>query len=150
MAALPIMATVVAVVSYFESADFEARARNYIVQEIERRTGATVTLDNFHWSFWQRRIWLEGLTLHGLEPAGEASLGYVRRIDIGLHFRSLLQRRVDLFELRISHPEFHIVITPDGKTNFPIPKPTSANAPSDFTVSIQNFNVVDGAAILNE
>jgi translocation and assembly module TamB len=144
------IATTGGIVSYFKSPAFDARARRFIVEEIEQRTGAKVTLKNFGWSFWQRRIWLENLTLRGLEPEYQAPLAYFNRIDIGLNFVTLLQRRIDLFELTFTRPGFHILVTPDGKTNFPSPEDQPEPKPFDFKTSIQNFNVLEGAAILNE
>ncbi len=148
--AIAIIAAIAGVVGYLNSPAFEARARSYIVAEIERRTGARVTLNRLTWNFWQRRFRLEDLILRGLEPENEAPLAHFSRIDVGLHFRTLLQNRIDLFELTITHPEFHIVVTPDGKTNFPSPDTQLRQKPLDFKISIQNFNVMDGAAILNE
>ena len=86
------------VVAYFNSPAFDGRVRRYLVQEIERRTGATVTLKNFEWSFWQRRMRLEDLILRGLEPAEDAPLAHFSRIDIGVNFRMLLEHRIDLSE----------------------------------------------------
>jgi translocation and assembly module TamB len=148
--AIVIVATIAGLVAYIKSPAFDARARQYIVEEIERRTGAKVTLANFDWSFWEQRFRLEGLILRGLEPADQAPLAYINRIDIGLNFRTLLQRRIDLFELTIREPEFHVIVTPDGKTNFPSPDDRPEHKPLNFEISIQNFNVLDGSAILNE
>src|SRR5262245_869156 len=144
------LAMIGGIVAYLNSPAFDARARRYIVQEIEQRTGAKVTLDKLYWSLWQRRFRLENLTLRGLEPAEQAPLAHFSRIDIGLNFRTLLQHRIDLFELTVTRPEFHIVVTPDGRTNFPTPETQFQHKPLDFQFSIRNFNVVDGAAILNE
>jgi len=141
---------IAAVTAYFKSPAFDARARRYIVQELENRTGARVTLGNLDWSFWQRRIRLEDLTLHGLEPDGHPPLAHFGRIDIGLNIRTLLERKIDLYELAIFQPEFHILVGPDGKTNFPTPQTSSPGQPSGFQISIQNFNVLQGSAIINE
>ena len=62
-----VVALAAGLVLYLQSPAFEARARQYVVNEIERRTGATVTLQTFHWNFWQERFRLEQLTLHGGE-----------------------------------------------------------------------------------
>src|ERR1051326_1561635 len=87
------------IIAYLKSSAFEARARSYIVEEIERRTGATVTLKTFDWSFWHQRFHLEDLILRGLEPADHAPLARFGSIDIGLNFRTLLEHRIDLYEL---------------------------------------------------
>jgi translocation and assembly module TamB len=138
-----------AVVLYFRSSAFNERASRYIVQEIQQRTGANVSLKNFGWSFWRQRLWFDDLILRGLEPSGEAPLAHFTRIDVGLNFRTLVQRRINLFELTFSRPEFHILVTPDGRTNFPSP-PQPQGKPTDFEISIKNFNVLDGSAVLNE
>jgi translocation and assembly module TamB len=135
---------------YVSSLAFNARARQYIVREIERRTGATVTLQGLDWSFWHERFRLNDLTLHGLEPAGEAPLAYFKRIDIGLNFRTLIKKKIDLFELTFSEPEFHILVTPDGRTNFPSAESKSGTKPFNFEISIKNFNLIGGSALLNE
>src|SRR5262249_44109144 len=67
----------------------------------------------------------------------------------GLNLRTLLQRRINLFELTVTQPEFHVMVTPDGKTNIPEPPPQST-VPSGFEFSVENFNVMNGQAILNE
>jgi len=148
--AIVIGAAIAAVIAYVNSPAFEARARRSIIEEIERITGAKVTLGDFYWSFWQRRFRLQDLILRGLEGPDHAPLAHFTRIDIGLNFRSLLERRVDLFELTITQPEFHVIVSPDGTTNIPSPETQNQQMPGDFKISIQNFNVVDGAAILNE
>src|SRR2546425_553567 len=66
--------------SYLKSPAFDAKARRYVEQEIQHRTGAKVTLNNFSWSYWRQSIRLEDLTLRGLEPSDEAPLAHFGRI----------------------------------------------------------------------
>src|SRR5207248_1776889 len=108
---------------YLKSVESKSRAHATTVQELEQRTAATVTLNNFDWSFWRQRFRLDGLTVHGLEPAGEAPLAQFNRIDIGLNFRTLLEKKIDLFELTFTEPAFHLIVNPDGKTNLPAAPP---------------------------
>src|SRR5205823_4552945 len=68
---------------------------------------------------------------------------------VGVNLRSLIQHRIDLFELTLAQPEFHILVNPDGKTNFPSPR-QSANGTGDFQISIQNFSLLGGSALVNE
>lgn len=147
--ALVIVALTGGVVAYVNSSAFDRQARQYINSEIARRTGAEVTLSDFDWSFWQRRFRLNDLTLRGLEPPEEAPLAHFGRIDIGLNFGTLFQRKVDLFELTLTRPEFHVLFGPDGKTNFPSPEAEDGRK-LDFQISIENFNIVDGSALVNE
>jgi translocation and assembly module TamB len=137
-------------VGYVTSVAFKARVRQYIVDEIQRRTGATVTLRNLDWDFWHERVRLDDLTLRGLEPADEPALAHFRRIDIGLKFRTLFEKKIDLFELTLSEPEFHVLVTADGKTNIPSPEGNPGQKPVNFEISIDNFDMIGGSALLKE
>src|SRR5436189_6096130 len=148
--ALVIGALADGVVVYFNAPAFKEHAQQYIVREIEQRTGAAVTLRNLDWSFWHRRLRLDDLTLRGLERAEEAPLAHLRRIDIGLNLRMLVEKKIDMFELTFSGPEFHIIVGPDGRTNIPSPARGPGGNPFGFEISIKNFNVLGGAALLNE
>jgi uncharacterized protein involved in outer membrane biogenesis len=108
------LAVIGVIAAYLQSAAFSQRARDYLVVEIEQRTGAKVTLKNFNWSFWQQHIHLDDLTLHGLEPAGHGALAHFAHIDIGLNFRTLIEHRIDLFELTFTQP-VSSPTTPDGR-----------------------------------
>src|SRR5437016_714647 len=125
---------------YIQSPAFEATARRYAVREIARRTGATVELQEFHWNMWRQRFQLEHLTLRGLEPATDLPLAVFPTIEVGINFRSLFQHKVNLFELTLTNPAFHIVIDPRGKTNFPSP-PGHDQKPLDVEVAIENFRI---------
>jgi translocation and assembly module TamB len=135
---------------YINSPAFEQDAQQLIVREIEKRTGAQVSLENFDLAFREQRIRLEGLTLHGLEPATAPPLAHFPRIDAGIGLRTLLQRRIDLVELTIARPEIHVVIGTDGRTNIPSPPQTEARTPLDFRISIDKFTIADGTAFFNE
>jgi uncharacterized protein involved in outer membrane biogenesis len=148
--ALIILAVIGGLFMYVNSTAFDQEARRYIIREIEQRTGATVTLGTFDWSFWNQRFRLEDLTLRGLEPPEEAPLAQFERIDIGLNFRTLLQRQINLYELTLTRPEFHVIVGADGKTNLPSPQRRGDPQPFNFQISIENFNLVDGSALLNE
>jgi translocation and assembly module TamB len=146
---LLILALIGGLIIYLNSTAFDRQAQRFVIEELQRRTGATVTLRTFDWSFWSQRFRLEDLTLRGLEPPEETPLAHFDRIDIGLNLRTLLQKRIDLFELTLTRPEFHVIVGADGKTNLPSPQ-RQAQKPFDFQISIENFNLVDGSALVNE
>jgi translocation and assembly module TamB len=150
LVAVVLLALIGGILVYINSPAFEEKARQYIVREIEKRTGAQVSLARFEANFREQRFRLRDLNLRGLESPETAPLAHFDHIDIGLNLRSLLQRRIDLFELSIYQPAFHIVVGPDGKTNFPSPEPRPDQKPLNFQISIENFSLVGGAALLNE
>src|SRR5438045_1383732 len=94
---IAILAALSVLAAYLNSAAFNGRARDYIVNEIEQRSNAKVMLENFSWNFWRQRIRLDNLTLRGSEPAYHAALAHFARIDIGLNFRTLIEHHIDLF-----------------------------------------------------
>ncbi|PYS56222.1 MAG: hypothetical protein DMG13_00525, partial [Acidobacteria bacterium] len=149
---LAVLALIGGVVVYLNSPAFEEQARRYIIREVERRTGGQASLKKFQWNFWQQRFRLQDLTIRGLEPEDEAPLAHFAQIDIGLNFRTLFQRRIDLFELALTRPEFHIVIGSDGKTNIPSPENRGGGngKPFNFQISIENFHMMHGSALVNE
>jgi hypothetical protein len=62
----------------------------------------------------------------------------------------LFQKKLDLFELTLTKPEFHIIIDEQGKTNFPTPPERGPRGSFDFEVAVDNFRFIDGTAFLNE
>ncbi|HEY2382337.1 MAG TPA: translocation/assembly module TamB domain-containing protein [Terriglobia bacterium] len=148
------LAVIGTIASYLGSNAFHSRVRQYIVEQIARKSGANVSLGDFHWSFLSERFVLDDLTLRGLEPAEEAPLAFIRRIEVGVNLRTLLEHRIDLSELTISRPEFHLLVQPDGQTNVPAPPkdaaPRSNGQRFQFSISVRSCKIVGGSAIVNE
>lgn len=135
---------------YIDSAAFKEDARRFVVREIQNRTGAAVSLKRFDWSLRNRRFELTELILRGLEPRTGPPLAFFPEIRVGLNLRSLLQRRLNLYELTLRNPEFYVVVDAQGKTNFPTPPARGPRQSFDFAMTIDNFRIVEGAAAVNE
>jgi translocation and assembly module TamB len=152
---LAIMALVILIVAgglfvFLNSPAFEQQARRLIIREIENRTGAKATLGDFDWSFWNQHFRLTDLTIRGLEPPGAAPLAHFPQIDIGVNLRTLFQRKINLYQLGILQPEFHVLVNPDGTTNLPTPPRREPRRDFRFEISIDNFRISEGKAFLNE
>src|SRR5437773_4805072 len=106
---------------FLNSPGFEERARKFVILAIEERSGGLVSLEHFRWNLWDQRFLLQGLTIRGQEPQADPPLAHFESISTGVNLRSLLQRRVDLFELIITRPELHLLVDASGKTNLPDP-----------------------------
>ena len=144
------LALIGVIAAYLGSTAFHLRARQYIAEQIARRTGTQVTLADFHWSLWHEAFILEGLTLRGLEPVEEAPLAHFDRIQVGINLRTLLESRIDLSELTLVQPEFHLLVTQDGKTNIPSPPQESPRHPFQFSISVGDCKIRNGSALVNE
>src|SRR5688572_12853652 len=117
---------------YINSAGFKDRIRQSLVREIEARTGTSAALGKVRWNLREQRIFLEDITLRGLEPADGPPLARIESITAGVNFRSLLQRRLNLFQLTITRPRFRLLIDSSGKTNFPSPSPADETGKLDY------------------
>ena len=134
---------------FVRSSGFEQLVSHYVIEEIRKDTGSTVSLEKIEWSFRRRHIQLDGLTLRKPGDSSDPPLARIARIDIGLNLRSLLKRRLDLFELTIEHPEFHLEVMPDGEVNLPATRPSVERQPVNVQLSIENFHVRNGTALIN-
>jgi translocation and assembly module TamB len=135
---------------YISSPAFKEKARLYAVAELERDTGGRVTLGRLYWNLWTRRVSILDLTIHGMEPADAAPLAHIESIEAGVSFRSLLKQKIDLFELTVTRPEFHVTIDSAGNTNLPNPPPRDYSGLSNYQLNIENFTVAQGMAFVNE
>jgi translocation and assembly module TamB len=134
---------------YVSSPGFKETARQYAVRAIEEETGGKATLGRMYWNWWSQRVSLLDLTVRGSESADASPLVHVESIEAGINLRSLLKRRLDMFELTATRPEFHLFVDAKGNTNLPSPQPRDAGK-MDFQLSIENFKVAQGTAFVNE
>jgi translocation and assembly module TamB len=135
---------------YLNSPQFNERLRTFVVQKAGEYTGARVSLGSFEWSVRSQQLLLKDITFRGTEPESEPPLGHIESISAGIKLRSLLQRRIDLFDLQIISPEFHLRVDADGRTNLPGPVQMEQTPESRITVSIDRLKVVNGKAFIND
>src|SRR5271165_5601520 len=91
-----LFAVLVASIAWFlGSPTFENIVRNRVVAELEKATGGTVELQSLHWNLSNLEIEANGLTIHGLEPAGEAPLAHVERLFVRLRVVSFVKTSID-------------------------------------------------------
>jgi translocation and assembly module TamB len=134
---------------YLNSPAFNERVRQSIVRGIESKTGATVSVAKVHWDIRMGRLVLEDLTIRGIEPQTEPPLAHIESVTAGMTLKSLLQRRLDLYELNVLHPQIRLLVNPDGTTNLPGPPKQVESIDSTFAISIRNLKVIEGSALVN-
>ena len=97
---------------------------------LEDSTGGRVELRKVSFDLWHLAVEANGLVIHGLEGPGEAPYLAVDRIDLRLKLLDLTSRilgttmasHVQLSYLGVEHPQFHLIVDKNGKTNQPVPK----------------------------
>ena len=124
--------------------------RQRIVTEAARATGGRVEIGAFHLDWSTLTAELDNLTIHGTEPAGDAPLLAVKRVEIGFRIVSLMKRDFDVARVQAESPQAHLIIQPDGSTNIPQPKtpPKGKTGPETILdLKIGKFDLADGVVI---
>ncbi|MEI9812847.1 MAG: hypothetical protein WDO18_09335 [Acidobacteriota bacterium] len=125
---------------------FRQQLRQRVIATMQQATGARVELGSVEFDWRAMRAQADRLVLHGKETAEEAPLLHVDRVTLGLHILSALKREVDLQSLRIEGLQAHIIVYPDGSTNFPDAGARSKNSWAEelLNLKVQEYEVVRG------
>jgi translocation and assembly module TamB len=147
---------------YSTTADFQHRVGKEMVSVLENATGGRAELHGVQFSLWHLAIEVDGLVIHGLEGPGEAPYLSADKIQVRVKITSFfahttgtgIASHVGLNLLRVEHPQIHLIIDKDGKTNQPVPKhPTASKEPLQDTLLDLRANeadLVNGVALLND
>ena len=147
---------------YTTTADFERRVSKEVVKVLEDATGGRVELGRISFNLWQLAIEADGLVIHGLEGPGEAPYLSADKIQVRVKLFNFFAHatgtggvtHVSLSYLRVDHPQFHLIIDKDGKTNQPTPKhPKTSNKPVlDTLLDLKagKVELANGVALLNQ
>jgi translocation and assembly module TamB len=147
---------------YSTTADFQHRVGREIVLVLEDATGGRVELSSVKFSLWNLAIEVDGLVIHGLEGPGEApylsadkTMVRVKILSFFAHTTGTgIASHVGLNLLRIEHPQVHLIVDKDGKTNQPVPKhPSKSTEPLQDTLLDLRANEIDlvkGVALIND
>ncbi len=146
---------------YSTTDDFNRRVGNEVVKVLEDATGGRVELRKISFDLRHLAIEADGLVIHGLEGPGEAPYLSVDKVDLRLKLLNLfsymagagVEAHVRLSYLGVEHPQFHLIVDKDGKTNQPEPKHpnTSKTSVTDTLLDLKAGEVVitNGVALLN-
>ncbi len=150
---LLILALFVGAAWYLTSPQFHRYVRARVVARLEQSTGGRVDIASMQWNLSKLQIDVTGLTIHGLEPAGQIPLAHADRVHIRLKLTSVLQKEIGMRYLEIDRPAFNLIVYPDGSTNVPTPKAgqQSSIAPVQqlFQLSINQAVIRDGEVVVN-
>jgi translocation and assembly module TamB len=146
---------------YSKTNDFNRRVGKEVVKVLEDATGGRVELAKITFDLWHLAVEADGLVIHGLEGPGEAPYIAVDRVllrveifDFFTHVTgSGISSHVRLNYLGVEHPQFHLIVDKDGKTNQPMPKHpnTSKTSVTDTLLDLKAQEVLlsNGVALVN-
>src|SRR5579875_417940 len=139
---------------YLRSPGFADLVRGKIITALEQATGGRVEMASFHWDLSRLAFEADDLTIHGLEPAGQAPYAHVDHVLLRLHIISFFEKRFSLEQVDLQHPVIHIIIYPDGTTNAPQPKikPQGSKTAVQqlFDLAIARADLREGMLLLNQ
>jgi translocation and assembly module TamB len=147
---------------YSTTDDFNRRVSKEVVKVLENATGGRVELARISFDLRHLAVQANGLVIHGLEGPGEAPYLAADRIDLRLKLLNVfsisvgtgVNSHVRLSYLGVDHPQFHLIVDKDGKTNQPEPKhPNTSNTPLTDTLldlKAQEMVVTNGVALFND
>ena len=147
---------------YSTTEDFQRRVAEEIVTVLGDATGGRVEVGGLHFSLWHLAIEVDGLVIHGLEGPGEAPYLSADKILVRVKITNLLERaagrglasHVGLNLLRVEHPQIHLIVDKDGRTNQPVPKhPAKSTEPVQDTLldlRAKEADLVNGVVSLND
>ncbi|HLJ24140.1 MAG TPA: translocation/assembly module TamB domain-containing protein [Candidatus Acidoferrales bacterium] len=129
-------------------------ARQTIVRQLERTTGARVELGNFHFGWRLLTARFDGLTLHGREPAGSPPLFHADTLQFGIRIESFWGRKFSLSNVDMSHFSAHVQVEKNGLTNIPGPKIQVSTGTPDvhtlFELKVAQLRLEDGEILWND
>ncbi len=147
---------------YTTTDDFSRRVSAQVVKVLEDATGGRVELARMKFNLRHLAVEANGLVIHGLEGPGEAPYLSVDKIELRVELFDFFSHvagtgvmsHVRLNYLGVEHPQFHLIVDMDGKTNQPEPKhPNTSKTPvTDTLLDLRAGEAVltNGVALFND
>jgi len=126
--------------------------RKLLVHRIESLTGARVEIRTVAVGWFSLNAAVNGLVIHGTEPAGTEPLFTVERARVGLRVDSFWGRRIALNELILDQPRAHIRVEKNGSSNLPTLKTPGSSGPLQqklIDLQIHRFEIKNGSLLYN-
>ncbi len=132
---------------------FQEWARQKIVAAIAEATGGKTEIGSLVLDAAHLHARITNLVIHGSEPSGTAPFVRVAQIDLTARLFSG-GRILAISYLGVQQPEVNVLVSPDGSTNIPTPKPSapSKSTPLETIVdlAIGHFELAQGHLALND
>jgi translocation and assembly module TamB len=122
-----------------------------IVENGQAATGGKLEVQNWVFHFSPLSVDLYGVVLHGTEPERSRPLLRADKLAVGVNFRSLLHRKLQLSEIVIQHPVANMQVASDGTTNLPAsPQKQSDNNTTVWDLAIEHTLLTNGEVYYND
>jgi translocation and assembly module TamB len=126
--------------------------RHLLISRLQSLTGARVEVRTVSVGWFSLNATVNGLVVHGTEPASTEPLFTAEQAKIGLRVDSFWGRRVSLNDLVVVSARVHLLVQKDGSNNLPaIPKSASKGALQEtlLKLHIRHVEIRDGWFLYN-
>jgi len=126
--------------------------RRLLISRLQNLTGSRVEIRTISIGWFSLNATVNGLIIHGKEPAGTEPLCSVAQAKIGLRIDSFWGRRVSLDDLVLIQPRAHLLVQKDGSNNLPAFKQSTSKEPLQETLlnlHIRHLEIRDGWFLYN-
>lgn len=148
-----LLALAVAIAIIPRTPQFHRWLEGRVTASLQAMSGGRVEISRLEWSLWHLGLELDGVTVHGTEPAGEPPYLHVDRVVLEGKILSLPGRRIGLRSAVVDHPVIHFNVDRQGQTNQPQPRGVSQNqrnpVQSIFDLDIDHAQVNEGELFVN-
>ncbi|MGB9431553.1 MAG: translocation/assembly module TamB domain-containing protein [Candidatus Acidiferrum sp.] len=126
--------------------------RRILIHRVETLTGARVEIRTVSVGWFSLNVTINGLVVHGKEPADTEPLFSAEQARVGLRIDSFWGRRVGLNELSVEQPHLHVRVEKDGTNNLPTLPASKSNEPELqrlLDLRVHHVQIKDGWILYN-
>lgn len=142
------------VIVFFGSGAGNPLIRRVFVRRLERITGGRVEVRTLSIQWLSLGVTLNGLVVHGSEPAGTEALFAAEEIHAGLRIDSFWGRKVSLNDLFLKQPQVHLRVEKNGSSNVPLlhlpATPNQSLGATLFAMHVHRVSIKDGWVLYND
>jgi translocation and assembly module TamB len=127
--------------------------RRILIHRVQVLTGARVEIRTVTVGWFSLNATINGLVVHGKEPADTEPLFSVEQAHVGLRIDSFWGRRVGLDELILDEPRLHVRVEKDGSSNLPTLPASKSKEPELerlLDLRVHHVEIKDGWILYND
>jgi translocation and assembly module TamB len=121
-----------------------------MIQAAEKSSGAQIVIRDYAIRWVPLHVTLESVDVRGTEKDATRPLARLPRIEIGISWRALVHKSVDLTELILDRPIINVISDQSGRSNLPMRPVTSGSSTNKLLVSIEHAAVRNGELRYND
>jgi len=115
-----------------------------MIQAGERSSGTKIAIEDYALRWLPLHITLENVIVESREGNSATPLASVPKVEIGIAWRALVHKQVDLTELLLDRPSVNVFTNEAGESNLPARPATSPQSASTFQVTVRHAAIRSG------